>query len=152
MFVGSSSIRLWKTLAADFPGLPVFNRGFGGSEMADSVYFAERIVLKYHPREVVVYAGDNDLANGNAPEQVIEAFKQFVAKVHAALPETHIAYISVKPSPSRWKLADKMRATNEGIQAFTQSDPQLAFIDVFHPMLGPDGRPRPICLSQIICI
>src|SRR5579859_3047551 len=34
VFVGSSSIRFWSSLKEDFPGLPVVNRGFGGSELA----------------------------------------------------------------------------------------------------------------------
>jgi len=143
LFVGSSSIRLWKTLARDFSEFPVINRGFGGSEMADSVTFAERIVLPYRPRQIMVYAGDNDIAAGKSGEKVAADFKAFVKKVHKALPETRIAYIAIKPSPSRWRLVDKINTANGLIAKFTKTDKRLTFIDVFTPMLGADGRPRP---------
>jgi lysophospholipase L1-like esterase len=142
VFVGSSSIRVWKTLGEDFKGLPVVNRGFGGSEMGDSAYYADRIVVPYRPRQVFVYAGDNDLAGGKSPQQVLADFKAFVTKVQHALPETSIAFISIKPSPSRWKLSDQMRAANQLIRQFAATDQRLAFVDVFTPMLDSDGKPR----------
>ncbi len=142
LFVGSSSIRLWK-LDQSFPGLPVLNRGFGGSRIADSVYFCERIVLKYHPRLIVFYAGDNDLAGGETPEKVHADFHAFVAKVHAGLPSTPIVYISIKPSIARWKLIDSVRKANCLIKQWSQSDPLLHFVDIEPTMLGPDGKPRP---------
>jgi lysophospholipase L1-like esterase len=142
LFIGSSSIRIWKSLAADFKGLSVINRGFGGSQMEDSVYFADRIVLPYRPRHIVVYAGDNDLALGKSPEQVLAAFQAFVRKVHGSLPATRIDFISVKPSPSRWMLESKIRETNRLVAEDTRTDPRLGFIDVFTPMLASDGKPR----------
>ena len=142
LFVGSSSIRMWKTLAEDFKGIPVINRGFGGSQMEDSVYFAARIVLLYRPKQIFVYAGDNDLANGKTPEQILTDFKALVSRVEQRLPETRIAYIAIKPSPSRWKLAGKMREANRLIAAFTRTDRRLVFVDVFTPMLDDKGEPR----------
>ena len=142
VFVGSSSIRMWKTLAEDFAPIPVINRGYGGSEMDDSLFFIDRLVLQYQPRQVVVYAGDNDLANGKSPERVADDFKAFVKKVREALPETRVAYIAVKPSPARAKLIEPMRQTNRLIAQFTATDTALSFIDVFNPMLGKDGKPR----------
>lgn len=142
LFVGSSSIRLWK-LEESFPDLDVINRGFGGSQLADSVHFAERIVIAYRPRLVVLYAGDNDLAAGKKPEQVLADFKQFAAKVNAALPETRIAYLSIKPSIKRRALIDRVRETNAAIEQFISDDKRLTYVDVFKPMLAPDGQPRP---------
>src|SRR5438094_7398035 len=101
VFVGSSSIRFWK-LADSFPDLACVNRGFGGSEMADSARYADRIVTPYKPRVVVLYAGDNDLALGKSPEAVRDDYKQFVAKVRAKLPDVKIVCIAVKPSLQRW--------------------------------------------------
>ena len=142
VFVGSSSIRLWKTLARDFPEYNVINRGFGGSAIADSVAFAERIVLPYRPRMVVLYAGDNDIAGGKPPEQVAADFKVFVQKIQTALPKSRIAFIAIKPSPSRWNLVENIKATNRMIETFCRQDERLIYIDVFRPMLGADGRPR----------
>jgi lysophospholipase L1-like esterase len=144
LFVGSSSIRLWKTLAQDFPDAAVINRGFGGSKIPDSTRYAPKIVLPYKPKTVVFYAGDNDLAQGRTPEGVLEDFKAFVRTVHTELPQTRILFIAVKPSPSRWKIVEKVREANRLIREFTQTDAKrLGYIDVFTPMLGPDGQPRP---------
>ncbi|OUM03215.1 SGNH/GDSL hydrolase family protein [Variovorax sp. JS1663] len=144
VFVGSSTIRFWTRLAQDFPQLPVvINRGFGGSTMADCSYFARELVLRYKPRHVLVYAGDNDLAEGRTPIQILESFAQFANTVRTALPEARISYISIKPSPSREKLQPQMRETNDIIGAYLRRLPNSEYIDVFTPMLGADGRPRP---------
>jgi lysophospholipase L1-like esterase len=142
VFVGSSSIVKWTSLAKDFPQLKVINRGFGGSELADSVFYADRIVIPYRPRTVVVYAGDNDLNAGKTPETVFADFKALVAKVHAALPQTRIVYIAVKPSPSRWKIKDKGEQTNALIAAECAKDSRLRFVDSWQPMLNEKGEPR----------
>lgn len=142
LFVGSSSIRMWKGLAEDFPGVKVINRGFGGSQMEDSVYFADRIITPYRPRMVVVYAGDNDLAAGKTPQRVLADYQALVRKIHAKLPETRIAFIAVKPSLSRWKLVDRVREANDLVRRYTARDPRLVYLDVFTPMLGSDGTPR----------
>ena len=142
LFVGSSSIRMWETLAHDFPDLPVINRGFGGSELHDVVHYANRIILPYKPRVIVVYAGDNDLANGRKPEQVASDFRRLARTVLRQLPRTRIVFVSVKPSPSRWSLAERMRTTNALVRKYTKTDKRLAYADVFTPMLGGDGRPR----------
>lgn len=142
LFVGSSSIRLWK-LADSFPDLEVINRGFGGSQLADSVHFADRIVIAYRPRLVVLYAGDNDLAAGKKPAQVLADFQQFAAKVKAGLPETPIAYIAIKPSIKRRALIDRIHETNASIERFIAGDERLIYVDVFQPMLSAGGEPRP---------
>ena len=143
LFVGSSSIRLWKTLAADFPEQRVINRGFGGSQISDSVRFASRIVLPCQPRQIVFYAGGNDINGGKTPETVAADFRRFVGIVHAALPKTRISYISIAPNPARWSQVERVRAANRLIQEFTGRDPRLAFINAFPHMLGEDCQPKP---------
>lgn len=143
LFVGSSSIRFWKNLEESFPQHRVFKRGFGGSEMSDSLFFADRIVIPYEPKMIFVYAGDNDIANGKTPEQVLADFRAFTDKVHAALPETPVAYIAIKPSLARRKLMEAMKSANHLIQEYARTNKGVLFIDVFTPMLGPDGAPRP---------
>lgn len=144
VFVGSSSIVGWKSLAEDFPGENVIRRGFGGSELEDSVAYADRIVIPYKPRIVVLYSGDNDLAGGETPEEVLGDFRDFVAKVHDALPDTRIVFIAMKPSGSRWSLRENYEKANALIQAECEQRPELLrFVDVWTPMLGEDGTPRP---------
>lgn len=142
LFLGSSSIRIWD-VGSSFPDLPVINRGFGGSEIADSVHFADRIVIPYHPRTIVFYAGDNDISHNKTPCRVYDDFREFVSIVHGALPETRIVFIAIKPSLARWKLAYRMRAANALIRADCEEDPLLTYVDVEPPMLGDDGQPRP---------
>ncbi|HWA85744.1 MAG TPA: SGNH/GDSL hydrolase family protein, partial [Opitutus sp.] len=140
--IGSSSIVKWSSLARDFPFTSVINRGFGGSELADSVFYADRIAIPYHPRAIVVYAGDNDIAAGKSPETVAADFVAFREKIHAALPGTPIFYLSIKFSNSRIKLKDAMARANALIAADCAAHPNCTFVDVNTPMLGTDGHPR----------
>lgn len=142
LFVGSSSIRLWD-LPRSFPDWPVLNRGFGGSQIADSVHFAPRLILKHKPRMVLLYAGDNDIAAKRTPEQVLADFQALAAAVHKELPTTVVAFLSIKPSLARWKLWDQIRGANALVKAFCRSDRRLLYIDVGTAMLGADGTPRP---------
>jgi lysophospholipase L1-like esterase len=141
VFLGSSSIRLWETAKA-FPDVPIINRGFGGSQISDSVQFAERIAVPYAPRLVVFYAGDNDLASGKPPERILADFQALVKMIHEPLPKTRIAFIAIKPSPARWKQYERQTQANALIDEFVKSDGRLIYIDVVRPMLGDDGQPR----------
>ena len=143
VFVGGSSIRLWPDLASAFPNAPVLNNGFGGSTLPDVIYYAPRLVLPYSPRLIVLYAGDNDLAAGRTPEQVLGDYTTFVRLVRQTLPATRVVFISIKPSPSRWALAAPTRAANALIAQAIARDTLAAYVDVFTPMLGASGRPRP---------
>lgn len=143
LFIGSSSIRLWKTLATDFPDHQVINRGFGGSQLSDSIHYFDRIVLPYRPRQIVLYAGSNDIAAGESAEQVAADFREFVGLVRRSLPGTSVAYIAIAPNEARWSLMPEFTKANELIRQFTMTDPKLSFIDVVPHMLGADGRPQP---------
>lgn len=143
LFLGSSSIRLWQSLAQDFPNYDVLNRGFGGSEISDSVYFADRLVFPYAPRMIVFYAGGNDINSGKSPERVAADFRAFTEKVRAKLPDVEIAYISIAGNPARWAQVEKVKAANKMIADYCKATPHVQFIDVFSKMLGTDGLPRP---------
>ncbi len=143
LFVGSSSIRMWTTLATDFPDYPVMNRGFGGSYMSDLLYYFDRVVAVYDPALVLVYEGDNDLSGGKSVDQVYAEYLQFVALVDEQLPEADIAFIATKPSPSRAQYVEVTRQLNERLEALAATDAHLWFIDVFTPMLNESGQPRP---------
>lgn len=141
-FIGSSSIRMWESLAADFPGQPVFNRGFGGSEVRDSTWYANRIVIPYAPCKVFFYAGDNDLNSGRSPAQVRDDVVAFVNRVHRDLPKTTVEIISIKPSPSRAQLLPAVVEANGLIRKALATLPNTGYTDVYTPMLGADGQPR----------
>jgi lysophospholipase L1-like esterase len=143
VFVGSSSIRLWNGLETQFATLPnVLNRGFGGSQMSDCTKHLQRLVLAYKPSLVVVYAGENDLAAGATPESVLASFKAFADGVRGALPQTRIAYLSIKPSPLRESLMPKIRVTNGLIRDYVASLENARFIDVHAQMLDAQGKAR----------
>jgi lysophospholipase L1-like esterase len=142
VFVGSSSIRMWKGLAADFPGQPVVNHGFGGSQLADSFNFAERIIIPFAPRQVVIYAGGNDINAGKAPEVVFGDLVALLTKLHKQLPKARLAYISVAPNPARWSQIEKIKRLNALAEDYCCRQAHT-FINVFPLMLGPDGLPKP---------
>ena len=143
LFTGASGIRRWTTLAEDFPGLAAINRGFGGSTVADAVHFAERIVIPYRPKTVVLQAGGNDLNGGKTPEQVLEALKAFVGKVRAKLPGVKIVYLGIGPSPARWAQRENQQKGNALIREFLATQKNTAFVALWDELLGPDGQPRP---------
>ncbi len=148
LFVGSSSIRLWN-LKESFPRHVTSNHGFGGSQMADSVHFFERIVAPVKPSVIVIYAGDNDLAQKKSPQTVAEDFAQFVAKVQEQLPECRkVIYVAIKPSVKRWALADTIKVTNQLIETNCMKDDRLHFLDIWTPMLDAKGQPRPDLLLE----
>ena len=147
VFVGSSTIRMWKTAEA-FPDLKVINRGFGGSEIADSVKYADRLILPHKPRIVVVFAGGNDINSGKTPEKVADDFKALVAKIHGALPKTKVYYLSLFPNVKRRAQDEKCAKVNELIQAFTKTDERLSFVDTASKMRAADGGPRPELLRD----
>ena len=140
LFVGSSSIRLWQTAEA-FPDLPVINRGFGGSSISDVNHFFDRIVLKYKPRVIVFYSGDNDIADGKSPRQVYDDFAEFVRLVRDRLGKTPIYFISIKPSIARLRLWPKMKEANTFVQRLAGISGQVVFVDVASPMF--DGKDVP---------
>jgi lysophospholipase L1-like esterase len=141
VFVGSSTIQYWDT-AHFFPDLKIINRGIAGTELSDALRYIDRLVLRYEPRMVVVYAGDNDIGGGKISEQIAVDFERFVRAVHAKLPQTRILYIGIKPSPLRWLQVDRKRAANDIIRAICQRDDRLAFLDFDNLMLGWDEKPR----------
>jgi len=147
LFLGSSSIVGWN-LKKHFPNLAALNRGFGGSQIADSLRYVDRIVVPYAPKTIVFYAGDNDIASGKKPEEVLEDFQSLVKKVRDALPKTRILFIAIKPSLARWKLYGKMSKANDLVAEFIKSDERLQYVDVAKTMLGEDGKPRPELFVQ----
>jgi GDSL-like Lipase/Acylhydrolase family len=146
-FIGSSTITKWTTLAQDFPGLPVFNRGFGGSQIKDTTFFVSRIIIPYAPRIIVFHAGDNDLAAGAKPEQVIADLKELIELVHAKLPETEFCYISLKPSEHWAKFRLDEQKVNQGAMELIKNTPHAHYIDEYNMVTDAEGNPRPELFS-----
>lgn len=144
VFTGSSSFTLWSTMERDLAPLPVLNRGFGGARMRDVLYYAERIILPYHPRAVVLFAGTNDIAPPKpaTAQQVYDSYRAFVQRVQAMLPGTPIYYVAITPTPSRWRYWPIVQEANRLIREYTESDPCLRFIDLTDHLLGRDGKPE----------
>ena len=142
LFIGSSTIRFWTTLAHDFPDYKVLNRGFGGCHIADCTYYADRIVIPYEPRLIVFRAGGNDIADRMTPEQVRDDYRAFVEKVRARLPEVRIAYMSINATPSRWANVAREAKVNQLIKEYVNEGKNLDFIDACNATLGSDGKPR----------
>ena len=143
LFVGSSSFTKWKDVQDYFPGYTIINRGFGGSSLPDMIRFENDVIFKYEPKQIVIYCGENDLAASNTvtAQMVLERFKQLFSDIRAKFPKTPLIYISMKPSPSRWNMKDKMMEGNELIKKYLKKKKKTVFISVWNDMLGPDGKP-----------
>ena len=143
VFYGSSTLRLWDDLAADLGEPNALNLAFGGSTLAACAHFFDRLVPPVSPASLVVYAGDNDLGDGRRPDDVVQSFLQLAAKVRKDLGVIPFGFISIKPSPAREGIIDRIRLTNDYVRRELERIPGAYLIDIFDPMLGPDGRPRP---------
>jgi len=141
LFVGSSSLRMWKDLETTYKTYNSINRGFGGSNLEQAIYYADDIIFPYQPKQIVIYSGENDIAEGTSPEITFDRFKILFKLIRKKLPEVFISYISVKPSVSREKWMPQMIYTNELIKSYLSAQAKTSFIDVYHPMLQPNGKP-----------
>lgn len=150
LFVGSSSFRLWKDVQDYFPGYPIINRGFGGSSFPDVIRYADQIILPYHPKQILIYCGENDFAGNEKlePSEVAERFKELFAIIRKKYKKVPVAYVSMKPSPSRKHLMAKFDAANMLIKDFLATKKRTDYIDVYHPMLQQDGTPIPDIFIQ----
>jgi len=142
LFIGSSTVRLWKTLAADFPDHKVINRGFGGTEIVDSTHFADRLIFPHEPKQIFLRAGGNDIHAGRTPKEVADDFAEFVRVVHARLPKTEILFIALSPAPARWGEGDKSRELNRLVREMALNMPRVGFVDAYDISLAPDGQAR----------
>jgi lysophospholipase L1-like esterase len=143
LFAGSSTIRLWTTLAADYPDHAVLNRGVGGCEIADCTHFADRLIFPHAPKQIFLRAGGNDIHAGRSPTEVAADFAAFVTTVHAKLPTTEIVYVAVNPAPARWGETDKYRELNALILKAAAKTPRVSCVDAFDVSLTPAGLARP---------
>lgn len=142
VFTGSSSFRMWKTVQQDFPGYTIINRGFGGSGIPHVIQYAEDVIFKYNPKQLVIYCGENDLGPGVKGEYVSGKFIELFNLIRSRLPEVPIVYISMKPSPRREKVLDEMKKGNKQIKKFLRKQKKAVYVDVFSAMLNADGSIR----------
>lgn len=146
--LGSSNIRMWDTLAADFPGIDVVNRGVGGCRLDEVAEFGPRLAAVLEPRIVVVSAGSNDIAAGRTTEQVLAAFEATVAGLREAVPGVPVVFLAINPSIKRWEQFERQKAANAAVRSLIESGrggDRLHFVDVTPAFLGPDGEPDPAC-------
>lgn len=145
LFVGSSSFRMWTDVQDYFPGYPIINRGFGGSTLADVIRYADDVIFAYDPKQIVIYCGENDFASSDTitVDMVVARFKTLFSMIRQHYKKVPVAYVSMKPSPSRTKLLPKYLEANLSIKNFLKKKRKTVFIDVYHPMLDANGQPLP---------
>lgn len=141
LFTGSSSIRKWDSIPNYFPDYQVINTGFGGSQMSDLLYYADRLILKYAPDKVFIYEGDNDIAVGKSIDEIMLTTKKLVQELRQNIPGVELVFISAKPSPARWGLKNDYRSLNNSLKAYCKNQPDLYFADVWNLMLDQNGNP-----------
>ena len=143
LFVGSSSFRLWKDVEKAFPNHTIINRGFGGSSLPHVIQYADDIIFPYQPKQVVIYCGENDMtAEGVTGDTVFQRFKTLFNLIRNRMPHVPIAFVSMKPSPSRWHLREKLIRGNDLIKSFLKKQKKTAYVDVWKPMLDKNGKPN----------
>lgn len=140
VFTGSSSVRMWRDLAADFPEQTVINRGFGGSQMSDLLHYADELILRHRPAKVFIYEGDNDIAAGKKAGRILRDAKKLRQRIHNALPDTELYFLAAKPSLARWELKEQYEELNGRLAQYAAKTDGVTFVDVWTPMLGADGR------------
>jgi lysophospholipase L1-like esterase len=145
LLYGSSTMRLWKTYKTDLEGYKVVNRGFGGSQMSDAVYYFDRVVLPLAPSWILLYEGDNDISNGKkTPEQVLKDFETLMRLVEGRLPNTKVAIYTLRPSVARESLMPQQRKLNKLFKKYCKKHRKRAFfIDAYDLLLTPAGKPNP---------
>jgi len=150
LFVGSSSFTKWTDVQEYFPGYTIINRGFGGSTLLDVIRYEKDIIFPYHPKQIVFYCGENDVASADtiSPQIVLGRVKQLITDIRTAMPKVNIVFISLKPAPSRWKMKDRMMASNTLIKKYLKKKKRTSFVNVWDAMLAADGNPIPDIFIQ----
>ena len=145
LFVGSSSFRKWQDVATYFPNYTIINRGFGGSTLPDMIRYEQDIIFPYHPKQIVIYCGENDVASSDtiSAQIVFDRFKKLYLDIRAVMPNVPVLFVSLKPSPSRWQMRDRMMGTNKLIKKYLTKKSNAAFVSVWNDMLGADGKSMP---------
>jgi lysophospholipase L1-like esterase len=144
LFVGSSSLRMWTDINSYFPKHKIINRGFGGSALPDVIRYADDIIFKYKPKQILIYCGENDLAASDtvSAETVVQRFKTLFGMIRSHWKKMPVVFISIKPSPSRANLMPKIEAANQMIRDFLATQKKTKYVDVYSLMLV-NGQPRP---------
>jgi lysophospholipase L1-like esterase len=142
LFAGDSQFFRWKTIHEDLAGYTLINRGIDSFQLPDLIRYADRLVLPYRPRLIVLHVGGNDIHNGRTPAQLLADFQSFVTIVRARLPDVRIVYSSITPGPGRWDEAPQRVVANRTLQRYIATQQNLDFIDLWAAMLTPEGRPR----------
>jgi lysophospholipase L1-like esterase len=145
LFIGSSSFTRWTDIQNYFPGYTILNRGFGGSTLFDVLRYEEDVIFKYDPKQIVIYCGENDIASSDtiAAATVFNRFQKLFSEIRAVYPAVPVAYVSMKPSPSRWHLKEKLISANNLIENFLKEQKNAMFVSIWNEMLGENGRPKP---------
>lgn len=143
LFVGSSSFTKWKDVQNYFPGYTIINRGFGGSVLNDVMRYRKDIIFPYQPKQIVIYCGENDIASSDtvSAEIVLDRFKKLFTDIRRELPNAAVTFISFKPSPLRWRMRDRMIASNKLIKKYLKKKKNTSFISIWNSMLDANGQP-----------
>lgn len=143
LFVGSSSIENWKSIESDFSDKPIVSRGVSGTKTIDIYEYFDRLIMPYQPKQIFLYVGDNDLGYGWKPEEILEQFKKLFFAIRAEKTEAEIVYISIKPFPKRADRLEPTVKTNSLIKDFLESQKNVAYADVYSPMINEEGKLNP---------
>ncbi|TKC05376.1 G-D-S-L family lipolytic protein [Pedobacter polaris] len=139
LFIGSSTFTNWKDVQTYFPKHVIINRGFGGSSLPNVINYIGDIVYPYQPKQIVIYCGENDFMGNATAEIVVSRVKKLFDLIRVEYPKVPIAYISIKPSPSREKYRPQMIEANQKIAEMIKVMKRTEFINTYDAMFNADG-------------
>jgi lysophospholipase L1-like esterase len=142
LFTGSATIKLWKDLQSYFPDKKIVNTGFGGSQVTDLQYYYKRLIIKYKPKQIFIYEGDNDIEDRGCPGTIFNNYKSLISAILSYLPNTEIVIISIKPSPARWEWRAEQREVNRLLKSYASQTTNVKFVDIWKKVLDKDGQLR----------
>jgi lysophospholipase L1-like esterase len=150
LFIGSSSFTYWKDVQEYFPNHPIINRAFGGATLLNLIQYKNDILNPYSPKQIVIYCGENDIANDDkvTGEDVYKRFRKLFKIIKQKYPDVFVAYVSMKPSPSRWHLREKIIDGNSRIESFIKTEKNTVFINVWNKMLDENGKPKGVIFTK----
>ena len=142
LFVGSSSIRMWTSLKEDMQPFDALNRGFGGATTAEVNKYFDRIIKPYKPEIMVVYVGENDIAEGITPDKAFKEIQKLFSKTKELSADCKIIYLSMKPSIARWEMWSDMKKANAKIEKMITENEDFYYLETADVMLNKDGSIR----------
>jgi lysophospholipase L1-like esterase len=143
LFIGSSSIRMWKGLDEDIAPYRGINRGYGGARYSDLAVFAQRLITPHKYAAAVVFVA-NDIVGKPADTPLDELDRLVrhivdVSKKHQ--PDAPVLIVEITPTESRFAAYPQIRKANFVLREIALTEPGVFLVETNDYYLTPDRKP-----------